>query len=59
MKRYSILAFALAFGLAAAAPARAADSARDMYNRALAQEQTVRGTTGVSQDAAFHLLMVP
>lgn len=56
MKRYSILAFALAFGLAAAAPARAADSARDMYNRALAQEQTVRGTTGVSQDAIHRVV---
>ena len=56
MKQHSILAFALAFGLAAAAPARAADSARDMYNRALAQEQTVRETGGVSQDAIHRVV---
>jgi len=47
----NVLAMALALGVAAAAPARAADSARDMYNRALAQEQTIRARNGSTEAA--------
>jgi len=52
MKQHSILALALTFGLLAAPPARAADTARDMYNRAVAQEKTIRA--GSATQAAIH-----
>jgi N-acetylmuramoyl-L-alanine amidase len=51
MKQHSILALALTFGLLAAPAARAADTARDMYNRALTQERAVRSQNGGSPAA--------
>ena len=48
MKHIPILAFALGFGLLAASPAFPAESARDMYTRAQAQEQTVRAASSPS-----------
>ncbi|HWK09989.1 MAG TPA: N-acetylmuramoyl-L-alanine amidase [Vicinamibacterales bacterium] len=53
MKQHSILALALTFGLLAAAPARAADNARDLYERALAQERTVRDASNDATQAAM------
>jgi len=49
--KHSILTLALAFGLLAAPPAFAANSARDMYNRAQGEEHAVRSASSPSQAA--------
>ena len=49
--KHSILTLALAFGLLAAPPAFAANSARDMYNRAQGEERAVRSASSPSQAA--------
>ncbi len=52
----NVLAYALAFGLIAAAPVHAAETARDMYNRALAQENTLRGARSATEEAIHRVV---
>jgi hypothetical protein len=49
----NVLALALTAGLLATTTAYAADSAADLYNRALAQERTVRDASSNASHTAF------